>query len=264
MDASSHTWFQSLLLNRQLRKAIRRNVRRYGPLVTGVLSFLIFRVLSSWSLAAILMVALLVHEYGHYVVARRLGIRVSGPYFIAVLGAFVKLDQDVTSRRDETYIALAGPFAGSIMTLAFAMGFALTQSPYLAVIAFIAGVINILQMVPMLPLDGGRALWGIVFSIHPYLGIALSIVIVLTPVALAVLGSPSIIFLIFVPLMIPRIVWEIKAVRRHKPLQVPMSKRDILLSSLACVAITVGLGVMLGYVVLNADSTSALNTLAHF
>jgi len=202
------------------------------------------RVLSSWSLAAILMVALLVHEYGHYVVARRLGIKVSGPYFIAALGAFVKLDQDMKLRRDETYLALARPFAGSIMTLAFAMGFALTQSPYLAVIAFIAGVVNILQMVPMLPLDGGRALWGVVFSIHPYLGIAVSAVIILTPVAFAVLGSP-IIFLIFVPFMIPEIVWQIKAVRRHKPLQVPMSKRDILLSSLACVAITVGLGVMI-------------------
>jgi|GEM_PF-2288795 len=41
MDASPHAWFP-LLLNRQPRKAILRNVSRYGPLVTGVLSFLFF------------------------------------------------------------------------------------------------------------------------------------------------------------------------------------------------------------------------------
>ena len=86
-----------------------------------------------WRAGAPYAVALLailgVHELGHYVVARRRGIRVSLPYFIpapvylGTFGAFIQMRGAVRDRATYFDVAIAGPLAGLVVAvLALAVG----------------------------------------------------------------------------------------------------------------------------------------------
>lgn len=76
-----------------------------------------------------LMTILGSHELGHYLTARKFGVRATLPYFIPVpfflgtFGAFIKMKDPVFSRRSLLYIGLAGPLTGFIFsTLAVYIG----------------------------------------------------------------------------------------------------------------------------------------------
>ncbi len=85
-----------------------------------------------WQKFAIpLLLILLFHEFGHYLAARRRGIRVSLPYFlpaptlIGTFGAFIKSNSPFTSRRDLLEVGAYGPIAGfvvAVVVLAIALG----------------------------------------------------------------------------------------------------------------------------------------------
>ena len=79
--------------------------------------------------ALALLTILGVHELGHYVVARRRGIRVSLPYFIpapvylGTFGAFIQMRGAVRDRATYFDVAIAGPLAGLVVAiLALAVG----------------------------------------------------------------------------------------------------------------------------------------------
>lgn len=63
------------------------------------------------------------HEFGHYFMARRHGIRVTLPYFIPVpfalgtFGAFIKMRSPAQNRRALFDVAVAGPIAGLIIAI---------------------------------------------------------------------------------------------------------------------------------------------------
>lgn len=83
-------------------------------------------VLLHWQRFAIpLLLILLFHEFGHYLAARRRGIRVSLPYFlpapsaIGTFGAFIKSNSPFPSRRDLLEVGAYGPIAGFVIALLF-------------------------------------------------------------------------------------------------------------------------------------------------
>lgn len=84
-----------------------------------------------------LLLILLVHEFGHYIAARRAGIRASLPYFIpfpnllGTFGAFIKMKSAIPTRRDLVTIGAAGPLAGFVVAvLVLALGMSnLTSRP---------------------------------------------------------------------------------------------------------------------------------------
>ena len=104
-----------------------------GGAVTGGLEFAEYLVAggwralpSGWAFAMPLLGILLVHELGHYFVARRYAIDVSPPYFIPVppnlspiggLGAFIRLRSAVYDRRQLLDVGAAGPLLGFLVAL---------------------------------------------------------------------------------------------------------------------------------------------------
>jgi Zn-dependent protease len=85
-----------------------------------------FSVILRWQRFAIpLLLILLFHEFGHYLAARRRGIRVSLPYFlpapsaIGTFGAFIKSNSPFPSRRDLLEVGAYGPIAGFVVALIF-------------------------------------------------------------------------------------------------------------------------------------------------
>jgi len=108
-------------------------------------------------IVALAFASVLIHELGHAVVARRLGVRVSG-IELSFFGGAAKMVEMPRSANHEVAIAAAGP-AVSLMIGGAGLGLAaLAHSPLLATIGWINLVIAGFNLIPALPMDGGRIL----------------------------------------------------------------------------------------------------------
>jgi Zn-dependent protease len=101
---------------------------------------------------------LFVHEMGHVIQLRREGIRATAPVFIPFLGAVVGMKQMPDDALSEARVGLAGPIlgtAGAAVCLALAEA---TNSSALRALAYVGFLLNLINLVPLTPFDGGRAM----------------------------------------------------------------------------------------------------------
>jgi Zn-dependent protease len=126
------------------------------PLMSALASLGLYAALFGWQFGLGIVVLLFVHEMGHALVIRAKGIPASLPVFIPLLGAAVIMRRMPHNAKDEAEIAIAGPLAGA---LAGAVCFALYNQTgfhlWLA-LAYFSFFINLLNLIPVSPLDGGR------------------------------------------------------------------------------------------------------------
>ncbi|MGB7589461.1 MAG: site-2 protease family protein [Solirubrobacterales bacterium] len=116
-----------------------------------------------WGLpfAAGFVILLFVHEMGHVIQLRREGIKASAPFFIPFLGALIAMREMPKSAIAEARVGLAGPVLGSAGALAaLAIGL-LTGSELFKALAFTGFFLNLFNLLPVSPLDGGRAMAAI-------------------------------------------------------------------------------------------------------
>jgi Zn-dependent protease len=112
-----------------------------------------------------LIVLLFVHEMGHVIEAKRQGLPVSAPLFIPFLGAMITMKKMPHDAWREAKVAIAGPLLGSAGALAFfILGVAYDSRP-LKALAFLGFFLNLFNLLPVIPLDGGR----ITAALHPAL-----------------------------------------------------------------------------------------------
>lgn len=122
-----------------------------------------YALLWGWRFAVGFVVLLFVHEMGHVLEARRQGLPVSAPMFIPFLGALITLKQLPDDAWNEAKVAIAGPILGGIGAAAcWGLGEAL-DSDLLVALSFTGFFLNLFNLAPISPLDGGR----IVAAIHP-------------------------------------------------------------------------------------------------
>jgi Zn-dependent protease len=138
-------------------------------------SFAAYGFLFTWKFALALLLQLFVHEYGHVHAMRRTGMKVRGMYFIPFLGAVAVSEDSFTSRRQQAYVALNGPIWGSTFALVPAALWLFTRDPVWAGTAAWWALINLFNLLPILPLDGGRVLQALAFSFSSTLGVALTV-----------------------------------------------------------------------------------------
>jgi Zn-dependent protease len=104
-----------------------------------------------------IVVLIWVHEMGHVLQLKREGIKASAPMFIPLLGAFVAMKEMPKNALVEARVGLAGPVLGTLGSLGTLGIYAATQNPLFLGLSFSNSFINLFNMVPILPLDGGRA-----------------------------------------------------------------------------------------------------------
>jgi len=125
---------------------------------TMLVSIAAYSVIWGWRFAVGFVVLLFVHEMGHVIQLRREGIPASAPVFIPFLGAVVWAKSLGDDAAAEARVGLAGPVLGSLGAAAcWALGAAL-DSDLLVALAFTGFFLNLFNLLPVTPLDGGRAM----------------------------------------------------------------------------------------------------------
>ena len=144
-----------------------------GTALTMVLSVGAYALLFPVWFAVGFVVLIWVHEMGHVLQLRREGIEASAPMFIPFLGAFVAMKRMPKDVLDEARVGLAGPILGSLGALGAWGVYEITQEPLFLGLAYVGFFLNLFNLLPMLPLDGGRAVGALspVFWLVGVLGV---------------------------------------------------------------------------------------------
>jgi Zn-dependent protease len=149
-------------------KAVALAVFKFKIFATSasmLVSIAAYAWLWGWRFAVGFVLLLLIHELGHVIELRRQGVPASAPLFIPFLGAVVGMKQMPADAWKEAQVALAGPILGTLGALPFwAVGVAI-DSDLLVALAFVGFFLNLFNLLPIVPLDGGRA----VAAVHPAL-----------------------------------------------------------------------------------------------
>ncbi len=127
-----------------------------GTLLTMLFSLGLYASVFGWRYAAGFVGLLLVHEMGHYIAARHRGLAVGAPTFIPFVGAWIDLKEAPMDVETEAYVAMAGPFVGTLGACAcYFLGRDVHDQTLLA-IAYSGFFLNFFNLIPLSPLDGGR------------------------------------------------------------------------------------------------------------
>ena len=133
---------------------------KLGKLAPAVLSMLLsigaYALLFGWQYAVGFVALILVHEMGHYLAARRRGLDVGLPTFIPFVGAWIQLKDLPHDAETEAYVGVAGPLVGTLGALACFYLARSNHSPLLLALAYSGFFLNLFNLIPLSPFDGGR------------------------------------------------------------------------------------------------------------
>jgi Zn-dependent protease len=125
---------------------------------TILVSLAAYAVIWGWPFAAGFVALLFVHEMGHAIQLRREGIKASWPMFIPFLGAVIAARSLGDNATAEARVGLAGPILGSIGAAACVLVWHATGNDLWRALAFTGFFLNLFNLLPVVPLDGGRAM----------------------------------------------------------------------------------------------------------
>lgn len=133
---------------------------KFGKIATTLLTMLlsigVYATIWGWRFALGFVLLLFVHEMGHVIAAYQRGLDVSAPAFIPFMGAFITLKQHPDNVETEAYVAMGGPFLGSLASLGTYVLARQEDSDLLLAIAYSGLFLNLFNLLPISPLDGGR------------------------------------------------------------------------------------------------------------
>ncbi|MBI1838992.1 MAG: site-2 protease family protein [Candidatus Colwellbacteria bacterium] len=135
------------------------------------LSLASYAYLFTWKFAAIIVILIFVHESGHVWAMKKYGLKTKGIYFLPFIGGAAVADEEFPSRKSEAFIGIMGPIWGFALTSLVALLYFATGNPFLAATASWMALINLFNLLPINPLDGGRIMKSIAYSVSSKLGL---------------------------------------------------------------------------------------------
>jgi Zn-dependent protease len=125
---------------------------------TMLVSVAAYALIWGWKFAAGFVVLLFIHEMGHVIQLRREGVEASAPMFFPFLGAVVMAKSLGRDAAAEARVGLAGPVLGTLGCLIPLALWQATGNELFQALAFTGFFLNLFNLLPVLPLDGGRAM----------------------------------------------------------------------------------------------------------
>ena len=123
--------------------------------------------------AVALILCLVFHEYGHIRAMQYFGMKTKGIYLIPFVGGLALSDSKINTRWQDVVIAIMGPFFGLLLSIASLLVYWLTDIELFAGLAVFNALLNVFNLLPILPLDGGHILKSITFSMNSVVGLVL-------------------------------------------------------------------------------------------
>lgn len=137
------------------------SVSLLARIMLALVSYAVYAfILGPW-LAAGFMALFFVHEYGHLRMANRQQLQHDGICFYPLIGAVIILKEQPKHAADEAHIGLAGPLWGTVALLPVVIVALVTGSAAWTTLAFLAAILNLVNLLPVSPLDGGRIMAAI-------------------------------------------------------------------------------------------------------
>ena len=133
---------------------------KFGKIFLSALSMIISLVTYSfiygWKYSLGFIGLLLLHELGHYQAAKIRNLDVGLPTFIPFVGAWIELKEQPLNAEAEAYIGISGPMLGSFGAYIIYLFSYIEDSKLLIAIAYSGFILNLFNLIPLSPLDGGR------------------------------------------------------------------------------------------------------------
>jgi Zn-dependent protease len=121
-----------------------------------LVSIAVYAQLFGWKYAVGFVLLLLCHEMGHYIAAKQRGLDVGLPTFIPFVGAWINLKNQGLNAETTAFVGLAGPLLGSTSAFVVYLVALHYDSHWLLAIAYAGFVLNLFNLIPVAPLDGGH------------------------------------------------------------------------------------------------------------
>jgi len=205
--------------------------------------------LFSFEFALALIGCLVFHEYGHIRAMKYFKMPTKGIYLIPFLGGLAMSDSKINTRWQDVVISIMGPSFGLLLSLLALLAYWVTELPFFAALASFNALLNLFNLLPILPLDGGHILKSISFSFNSKVGIGLCALAAALGIYLSFTFHLS---LLAIMLLIgsAEILFEWRA--RHFTHLLPLDRYGQIFSTLWYLA-TVGLLLAVIFIVANSD-----------
>jgi Zn-dependent protease len=144
---------------------------KIGKIGLAIGTMVTYSYLFTWQFALVLMISLFVHENGHIYMMRKCGMKVKGIYFIPFMGAAAVAEGEFPSPKDEAHIAIMGPIWGLILAGFTLLTYEYTGNAFFGAVAGWMAMVNLFNLLPISPLDGGRIMKSVAFSVNSSAGL---------------------------------------------------------------------------------------------
>ncbi len=124
--------------------------------ISMFITLLLYGQIYGWMFGVAIVYLIFIHEMGHLVAAKQKGIRTSPAIFIPFVGALISMKEQPRDAATEAYLAYGGPLAGLISFLPAFPLYWWTEDPFWILVIYVGAMLNLFNMLPVSPLDGGR------------------------------------------------------------------------------------------------------------
>ncbi|WP_185067070.1 site-2 protease family protein [Vibrio ponticus] len=207
--------------------------------------------LFSFQFALALIACLVVHEYGHVKAMKYFGMKTKGIYLVPFLGGLALSDEKINTRWQDVVISIMGPMFGFVLSLVLLVVYWVTGEIFFAGLAAFNAFLNLFNLLPILPLDGGHILKSISFSMNSITGLVLCTLAALGGIALSYTFGLSLLgFLLIMGMLEILMEWRY----RHASHLLPLDRYGQVVAGIWYVALVSGLVGIIWYFAQSGDA----------
>ncbi|MDA0148320.1 site-2 protease family protein [Vibrio sp. LaRot3] len=211
--------------------------------------------LFSFQFALALIACLVVHEYGHVKAMKYFGMKTKGIYLVPFLGGLALSDEKINTRWQDVVISIMGPMFGFVLSVILVGVYWITGEVFFAGLAAFNAFLNLFNLLPILPLDGGHILKSISFSMNSLAGLVLCTAAAAGGVFLSYwLGLTLLGFLLIMGMLEVILEWRY----RHSSHLLPLDRYGQCVAAVWYVALVAGLISIIWYFASSGDTMLSL------
>lgn len=145
---------------------------KLGTLLSMLVTVGVYASFWGWPFALGFVLLIFVHEMGHAIAMRQQGVPAGAPVFIPFVGAVIAMKGMPRNAWVEAVVGIGGPLLGTVGAAGCLVVALATDSIFWFALSSTGFLLNLFNMIPISPLDGGRivgvvsrAFWGVGFAV---------------------------------------------------------------------------------------------------